>query len=213
MLPIRFKDRPLWTFFLLSLLLHAVLLRVSLQPSAVPPTPVLEVRLDVPAKLIQPSAPVPVPAPTQAKPTPRKPEPPTPAAVKPLATDALPSTAPVVPVPAPTVSAPVTAPRADKPSAEGQSGVIFDAAYLRNPPPEYPPQSRTLEEEGVVKLKVRVSAEGRALTVELAKSSGFKRLDAAALEAVRQWRFVPAKQGGQAIEDTVIVPLRFALNE
>ena len=211
MLPIHFNDRPLWTFFLLSLLLHAVLLRVSIQPSVVPPTPVLEVRIDTPVKLIQPS--VPAPAPTQAKPTSRKPEPPAPTPIKPLATEALPGTAPTVPVPTPSVSAPTPVPRAEKPNAEGKSGVIFDAAYLRNPPPDYPPQSRTLEEEGVVKLKVRVSAEGRALTVEMAKSSGFKRLDAAALEAVRQWRFVPAKQDGLAVEDTVIVPLRFTLNE
>lgn len=211
MLPIHFNDRPLWTFLLLSLLLHAVLLRVSIQPSVVPPTLVLEVRIDTPVKLIQPS--VPAPAPTQAKPTSRKPEPPAPIPIKPLATEALPGTAPTVPVPTPTVSAPTPAPRAEKPNAEGKSGVIFDAAYLRNPPPDYPPQSRTLEEEGVVKLKVRVSTEGRALTVEMAKSSGFKRLDTAALEAVRQWRFVPAKQDGQAVEDTVIVPLRFTLNE
>lgn len=211
MLPIHFNDRPLWTFLLLSLLLHAVLLRVSIQPSVVPPTLVLEVRIDTPVKLIQPS--VPAPAPTQAKPTSRKSEPPAPTPIKPLATEALPGTAPTVPVPTPTVSAPTPAPRAEKPNAEGKSGVIFDAAYLRNPPPDYPPQSRTLEEEGVVKLKVRVSTEGRALTVEMAKSSGFKRLDTAALEAVRQWRFVPAKQDGQAVEDTVIVPLRFTLNE
>lgn len=210
-LSIHFKGRPLWTFLLLSLLLHAVLLRISIQPTLAPPTPVLEVRINAPVKRVQPSAPA--PAPTQAKPAQRKPELQASSPVKPLATEILPSTAPTVPVPTPSASTPTPALRADKPGAEGKSGVIFDAAYLRNPPPEYPPQSRTLEEEGVVKLKVRVSVEGRALTVEMAKSSGFKRLDAAALEAVRQWRFVPAKQDGQALEDTVIVPLRFTLNE
>ena len=183
-----------------------------------PATPVLEVRIDTPVKRIQPSGPAPAPTPTQAKPAPLKPERLAAAQVMPLPMDAVPSTAPTESVPAPSVSAPsVSAPtsavRAEKSSTVGKSGVIFDAAYLRNPPPEYPPQSRTLEEEGVVKLKVRVSVEGRALAVELAKSSGFKRLDAAALEAVRQWRFVPAKQDGQALEDTVIVPLRFTLNE
>lgn len=213
MLTSHLKHYPLIPFLLISLLLHAVLLRVSIRPSLVPATPVLEVRIDTPVKRIQPSGPAPAPTPTQAKPAPLKPERLAAAQVMPLPTDAVPSTAPTESVPAPSVSAPTSAVRAEKSSTVGKSGVIFDAAYLRNPPPEYPPQSRTLEEEGVVKLKVRVSVEGRALAVELAKSSGFKRLDAAALEAVRQWRFVPAKQDGQALEDTVIVPLRFTLNE
>lgn len=215
-LSIRLKDRPLWTFLLLSLLLHTVLLRLSLPPSVAPPAPVLEVRIEASIHRLQPPAPVPTPAPrvkpnpTQAQPAPRQPESLASSPVKPVPQT---ESAPILPVPAPAVSPPTPAPRAEKPNAEGKSGIIFDAAYLRNPPPEYPPQSRALEEEGVVKLKVRVSAEGRARTVEMAKSSGFKRLDTAALEAVRQWRFVPAKQDGQAIEDTVIVPLRFTLNE
>lgn len=87
----------------------------------------------------------------------------------------------------------------------------FNAAYLSNPAPVYPRRSRMLEEEGVVKLKVHVSAEGNALGVQLFKSSGFFRLDDAALAAVQNWRFVPAKRGDQSIEGWVIVPVSFKL--
>lgn len=87
----------------------------------------------------------------------------------------------------------------------------FNAAYLSNPAPVYPRRSRMLEEEGIVKLKVHVSADGKAIDVQLSKSSGFSRLDDAAFAAVQNWRFVPAKRGDQSIEGWVIVPVSFKL--
>ena len=88
----------------------------------------------------------------------------------------------------------------------------FDADYLQNPKPIYPTLSRRLGEEGKVVLRVRVTAQGSALNVEIKQSSGHPRLDEAARAAVEQWRFVPARQGGEAIESTVLVPLHFALD-
>jgi protein TonB len=87
----------------------------------------------------------------------------------------------------------------------------YEAGYLDNPPPEYPRLSRRLREEGEVELRVRVSPQGQPLSVELARSSGSNRLDDAALRAVRQWRFEPARQGGQAVEAWVRVPIHFKL--
>jgi protein TonB len=87
----------------------------------------------------------------------------------------------------------------------------FDADYLRNPPPVYPSISRRLGEEGRVLLLVTVSAHGSAARIELKESSGFGRLDAAAQDAVKRWRFVPAQIGDRAIEAEVIVPLVFSL--
>jgi periplasmic protein TonB len=100
-------------------------------------------------------------------------------------------------------SAVVDAPKVEAPQ--------FNAAYLSNPAPDYPRRSRMLEEEGMVKLKVHVSVSGKVLTINLFKSSGFKRLDDAAFKAVRKWRFVPAKQGNQSINGWVIVPISFKL--
>ena len=88
----------------------------------------------------------------------------------------------------------------------------FDADYLHNPKPAYPAMARRLNQEGEVLLRVRVSAEGNPLSVEIAKSSGFTLLDEAARNAVRQWRFVPARRGGEPIESWVGVPVVFRLD-
>lgn len=87
----------------------------------------------------------------------------------------------------------------------------FNAAYLDNPPPIYPPQSKRRHEEGKVFLRVYVNASGAAEKVEINASSGWPRLDAAALETVRSWRFVPAKQGNKAVAAWVIVPINFTV--
>ena len=87
----------------------------------------------------------------------------------------------------------------------------FDAAYLQNPKPSYPALSRRMGEQGNVMLAVYVTEEGRAETVRLKKSSGFDRLDNAALEAVSRWRFAAAKQGERLIASWVNVPVKFVL--
>lgn len=87
----------------------------------------------------------------------------------------------------------------------------FDAAYLANPPPAYPMISRRLGEEGRVLLRVHVEPDGRPSSVELRDSSGYGRLDDAAMRAVRGWRFVPAKRGDQPVAAWVLVPINFTL--
>ncbi len=87
----------------------------------------------------------------------------------------------------------------------------FNAGYLHNPPPKYPAMSRRLGEQGRILLRVMVSADGAAISVVLQASSGSSRLDEAALDAVRRWRFVPAQRGGQAVSASVVVPIKFSL--
>ena len=101
-----------------------------------------------------------------------------------------------------------------KPTKEEHVDIIppsFNAAYLQNPPPFYPIASKKLGEEGRVLLKVLVGAEGGAKKVELKASSGYERLDGAAIDAVTKWRFVSAKQAGHSIEAWVLVPIIFKL--
>ena len=88
---------------------------------------------------------------------------------------------------------------------------LYRGGYLNNPKPLYPPLSLELAEQGTVRLRVQVSAQGLPSVVELAQSSGFPRLDRAALTAVRRWKFVPARQGDEAIPYTFIVPVEFSL--
>lgn len=88
----------------------------------------------------------------------------------------------------------------------------FNAAYLTNPAPTYPSMSRRLREEGTVVLRVRVTSEGQAEEIQLEHTSGFARLDEAAVGAVKHWRFVPARRGEQLVEAWVLVPVEFVLN-
>lgn len=65
-------------------------------------------------------------------------------------------------------------------------------------PPEYPPVSRRLGEEGTVVLEVMVGADGRANDVKVVQSSGFPRLDQAAIDGVKgNYRFAPGTLDGK----------------
>ena len=88
----------------------------------------------------------------------------------------------------------------------------FGAAYLHNPPPQYPVVSRRIGEEGRVLLRVLVSKKGDAEQVEIETGSGSTRLDKAAMDAVKKWRFIPAKRNNEPISAFVIVPIQFTLN-
>ncbi len=104
----------------------------------------------------------------------------------------------VPPAPAPEAPLPI-----DPPS--------FTASYLDNPAPDYPPLARRSGEQGRVILRVRVSADGRADAVELRTSSGSRHLDQTAIDTVKRWRFVPARQGGLSVAAWVLVPIAFSL--
>lgn len=88
----------------------------------------------------------------------------------------------------------------------------FGAAYLHNPAPDYPPSSRRFGEQGRVLLRVLVSTGGDAESVALETGSGYNKLDQAAIDAVKKWRFIPAKRSNQAISAYVLVPVKFSLN-
>lgn len=87
----------------------------------------------------------------------------------------------------------------------------FTAAYLNNPAPRYPDNSRRRGETGEVLLLVYVQADGDPGEMQLRRSSGHPALDEAALEAVRRWRFVAARQGDTEVGAWVLVPIRFSL--
>jgi len=94
---------------------------------------------------------------------------------------------------------------------KGDADPDFNASYLSNPKPEYPSRSRRLHEQGLVKLRVRVTEQGSADEVTLYVSSGFDLLDKAALDTVKRWRFRPAQHAGAPVAGWVIVPVRFEL--
>jgi protein TonB len=93
------------------------------------------------------------------------------------------------------------------------SAPSFHANYLSNPKPPYPPASQALGEQGTVLLRVAVNAAGLPEKIELAKTSGFSRLDTVAQNTVMKWRFVPAKRGDEAVAGTVLVPVNFSIKK
>jgi protein TonB len=129
----------------------------------------------------------------------------------PLSTSA--GTATAVNSPAALVSAAPPAPDAvvrspPQPKVELPSST---ADYLSNPKPLYPPLSVRLKEQGVVVVNTYIDADGVARKVEVDQSSGFDRLDRAALAAALSWRYVPGKRAGVAQAMWVKVPIPFVL--
>jgi protein TonB len=225
-MPQRRPGRPAGLAFLVSAGVHVVLLSLALSVLA-PNTAVERIRtLTVRILDVQSARPAPPQAVHQTPPPKRAP--PAPAAPRPLApilaaTDAPAADFSVPPQPAlspaPAVAespAPPAAPPTPRAPPAPPSPVFeparFDADYLNNPRPAYPLLSRRLGEEGRVLLRVRISADGAPLSVETKQSSGYARLDAAAVEAVQQWRFVPARRGEAAVQSSVLVPLAFKLS-
>lgn len=198
---------------------HAILLAVlaiaRAEQTQADPDPTMEVSL-IPAAAF---------APQDLKRPPSAPAPPKPVAQQPQLDPARPTPQPEVapeatraaavtpspaPAPSPAEAAPTPAPPG--PPAPAVTPPSFTAAYLNNPGPQYPYESRVKRQEGIVRLKVLVTPEGRADQVLVERSSGFPALDEAALDVVkRRWRFVPAKQDGRSVSAWVVVPMAFSL--
>jgi protein TonB len=70
----------------------------------------------------------------------------------------------------------------------------FDAKSCKA---EYPKASLMNEEEGVVSMAFLVSAEGKVLESKLDKTSGFKSLDKAAINAISACKFKPGSKDGR----------------
>jgi protein TonB len=82
---------------------------------------------------------------------------------------------------------------------------------LHNEPPEYPDESRIAREQGLVILRVEVTAAGEPAQIRILESSGYFRLDQAARRAVQDWKFHPALSAGIPVSSEVDVPVRFKL--
>lgn len=93
----------------------------------------------------------------------------------------------------------------------GGSGSYTPPRYARCPAPSYPPAAREAQRAGLALLRVSVDAAGAVVRVALARSSGSRDLDNAALATVRTWKFVPAYLDGNSVAAEVEVPVRFIL--
>lgn len=221
-------EKPEWRhsspYLGLAVALHAAVLfyplRLAVGEIEIPPLSAISVQFAPPAALPMAAPPLPKPA-VKPVPQPEKarkmqatpvlavaPEssPTPPAFVVPAAPPAPPAPPAPLAVPAPAAGPLAVA------AVPAVTAARFDAAYLHNPRPAYPPVSRRLGEEGRVLLRVRVGPDGLPAAVDLEKSSNFERLDEAARQVVTRWRFVPARRGDEPIEASVIVPIVFRLD-
>lgn len=168
----------------------ALLSRTMISPPISPPPPRAE-PIHQPAQ--ERPARRPMPRPSAVADPPPAPNAPT-AVLEPQA-PAPPGAAPVAAAPAP--------PDAEQPAS--------NADYLQNPKPAYPPVSRRLGEQGKVVVRVLIGTDGAAQNAEIRQSSGFERLDQAALRTALKWRYVPGKRNGAPEAMWFNVPINFVL--
>lgn len=124
--------------------------------------------------------------------------------------------APDMPVETPAPSPPVeSAPAQPENTASGlpDREPDYRATYLNNPKPAYPMVARRMGWQGRVVLNVEVLESGLPGQIKLHQSSGHDVLDNSAMQAVRSWRFVAARQNGQAVAKSFLVPIPFILKE
>ena len=206
-------QRPLFVFLGLSAALHAAILVVlpGIPPDReVPRFTVLEVVLVQAAAMQSLPARSGEPSPT----TPLSPAPPQ-QAESPAPVLALPEQSPMSGPAIAGLRSDEARPAQSELKAEAASVALtppsFSAAYLRNPPPRYPLAAWHANEQGTVTLRALVSREGLPARVDIEKTSGSRHLDNAALEAVRTWRFAPARRGAEPVESWMLVPVVFRL--
>ena len=77
--------------------------------------------------------------------------------------------------------------------------------------PDYPAHSRRLGESGRLMLQVELDESGRVSHTRIINSSGYSRLDNAALAAVKTWRCRPAVRDGQPVRAVALQPFNFVL--
>lgn len=93
-----------------------------------------------------------------------------------------------------------------------QPKVIGTVSYLGDPPvPEYPEISQMRHEEGHVVIRVLIDPQGRIQKATVRTSSGYERLDQAALEALSSARFKPYTENGVAYSALADIPFDFVL--
>ncbi|WP_292922603.1 energy transducer TonB [Novosphingobium sp. SCN 63-17] len=127
----------------------------------------------------------------------------TPAAIDPVPQPVIQPGPPTPPAPA----APPAPPAAPSTVQGGDLGTRM----VSGAPPRYPVESRRHKEQGTVVLALILGLDGAVEQISVSGSSGFRRLDDAALSAVRKWRWEPTLRGGQAVKVRGLVEIPFVL--
>ena len=89
--------------------------------------------------------------------------------------------------------------------------VVQNVAYVDKKicTPKYPRVSRMRGERGKVLVRVFINRDGFSVKVEIEQSSGFNRLDQAAMDSAKKCRFIPAKRNGKPVKTLATIPYTF----
>jgi protein TonB len=98
-----------------------------------------------------------------------------------------------------------------EPNSDNEIPPHDNVSYLNNPHPIYPKKSRRLNEQGKVVLAVEVDLNGTVSQIKISLTSGYPRLDRAAIETIRSWRFIVGKKSGVPQKIWVNIPINFVL--
>lgn len=88
---------------------------------------------------------------------------------------------------------------------------LTPARFIRRVEPAYPRPARLAGEEGAVRLRLRLTAQGELAAVDILESSGSPALDAAALAAAQASAFAPAESAGKPVTSETEATYRFKL--
>jgi protein TonB len=94
----------------------------------------------------------------------------------------------------------------------GQGISASTVGLIRRTQPVYPQLAKKSGWQGTVVIRVVVQTNGMPGEAQIRKSSGHDILDKAAIEAIRSWRFSPAKDGNIPIRSAVDIPINFKLH-
>lgn len=224
------EERPVNMLSLLTILvvlLHIAGMLWLLQPveRETPAKPlIMEVQMiAMSAPKSSAAPPIPAPAPPEKKPPPVKPQPKPVPKKMPTVVQKAPDFAPTAPVAQSQPVTQTTTASQTSTASESKASTIpqveqfteanFRANYAHNPKPDYPTVAKSRNWQGKVMLRVKVSAEGLSDAVDIEDSSGHDILDESAVEAVKKWRFIPAKRGDTPVASSVLVPIIFSLRD
>lgn len=104
--------------------------------------------------------------------------------------------------------APIAAPPAPPSIVQGGD---LSAQMVAGKPPRYPIESRRKREQGTVVLTLTLGLDGAVDSIAISQSSGFARLDKAARDAVKGWRWNPLIRDGQPVRVRGVVEIPFIL--
>lgn len=183
----------LWSYRVIPSPQEAVTLFVNFIATPAPPEPQPKLKPPKPVRLEKPR-PLELPQPRQ------------------LVAEALSPAEPVAPpsTPREPEPAPPPAPPA-KPAGPVMLSSELAVSCPERTPPSYPAQARRFGEQGKVLLQVILDEEGRVSGAHVASGSGYARLDAAALAAIKTWRCQPARRDGVPVRAVALQPFDFKL--